>query len=202
MNRQGFRQRDKPPPQMIQGDYPPLLWFFGGNSFFWFWKFKLSVILRHLEAELSMLRCLKQTNIFFNPRKIHFWRKPWPRMVHWIYRVVPDKELMEQAVFSLGMRMDSGIQPMSSIDVNYQEWQLEYWVVFVSYFTWSQPMMQPILLDQWWWRHVSGGWLARHIEAQIAPKLRLQDKQSVFQSHYLTQSQPLALAKGNTRSTL
>jgi hypothetical protein len=59
-------------PQMIQGGIsPPQLEFF--------WK-SLSVILRHLEAELIIPRCLKlfslQKKINLSPQ-IHYWRKHW-----------------------------------------------------------------------------------------------------------------------------
>jgi hypothetical protein len=75
-------------PQMIQGGISPLnLRFF--RNFFFFFKFNnFKCNLRHLEAELSILWCLKLIRgiistlkkmlfkIFFYPHQIHFWRKP------------------------------------------------------------------------------------------------------------------------------
>jgi hypothetical protein len=46
---------DKSPLQMIQGGYPPQIELFSGFENL----ITLSVILRHLEAELIILRCLK-----------------------------------------------------------------------------------------------------------------------------------------------
>jgi hypothetical protein len=73
---QGFRQRgwgEKSPSNDSSG-IPPQLVFW---EIFWFW----SVILRHLEAELIIRRCLKLIRgyvQFFYPQ-INFWRKPcWP----------------------------------------------------------------------------------------------------------------------------
>jgi hypothetical protein len=55
------------------GDIPPQLEFF--------WKYisgfenLISVILRHLEAELIILMCLNLIKGLFPPQ-IHFWQKP------------------------------------------------------------------------------------------------------------------------------
>jgi hypothetical protein len=72
------------------GDFPPINLSFFGNFFCGFENLiTLSVILRHLEAELSILRCLKLIRglfphlkkfyfkFFFSPPLIFFWQKPW-----------------------------------------------------------------------------------------------------------------------------
>jgi hypothetical protein len=76
--------------QMSQGGYPPQIEFFGKICLGFENLITLSVILRHLEAELlSILRCFKTQGgymyfhffnfcffNFFNPPQIHFWWKP------------------------------------------------------------------------------------------------------------------------------
>jgi hypothetical protein len=74
---------------MIQGGYPPQLVFFGKNCS----GFENLIILRHLEAELIILRCLTLIRgyfyflFFFTPLKLIYGGNPGlVAKLSWVYK--------------------------------------------------------------------------------------------------------------------